>query len=213
MGEIIMANQFLILKNVIISPFKAFAEICKEPKKFILGGIIIAVIIPFLLNLFVSLSPMMVIYSAISMVLGWILIIVLMYFLGRWIFRGKSSFNAMLSSVSYASFPNIIKSVLTIPLFVMAGETILQLAKMQGASPDAILPLAQQLVTPGIIILFVIIGLLSVWTIVLWVMACMQAHKIKAWKAIIIFIIAMIIEGIIVNLVLSPMTNTAISSL
>jgi len=186
-------RRISIVKDVIISPAKAFSEIGKNGNYFFVPSLIILAgfsIFQYLnyATLFSSSLPGLeevpdffevqsILYSIVSdFTLAFFIFIV-----GRW-FAGKATFTGMFSTLQYAFLPIEIATGI---IFAFLGQAML------SAAVDV-----ENFLTQFVPMMLAIIPI-SIWGIILVILACREAHQISTLKSIGVLILAGIISSVI----------------
>ena len=197
-----MDKRITILKEVIRHPVKAFKEIDKNGREYLIGAIFILLISPFLSWIF---SPeFFTISRSIVGLVNMMVIIVSIYYIGRFL-KGKAGFTGLFSALGYSYLPAIFSSIILGILGRLSIETINQITALRNLPQEQIatqvIPLFKDLFTPMNIFLGAIALLIGIWGIILIILACREAHKFSTERAVGTLIITVFIAGIIVNLI------------
>ena len=201
MGEI-MDKRITILKEVVRHPVKAFREIDKNGREYLMGAIFILLISPFLSWIF---SPEFFTISRSIVGLVYMMVfIVSFYCIGRSL-KGKAEFTGLFSALGYSYFPSIFSSIIFGIVVRQSIETLNKITALRDLPQEEIatkvIPLFKELFTPVNIFLGAIALLVGVWEIILIILACREAHKFSTIRAVGTLIITVFIAGIIVNLI------------
>ena len=197
-----MDKRITILKEVVRHPVKAFREIDKNGRGYLIGAIFILLISPFLSWIF---SPeFFTISRSIVGLVNMIVIIVSIYYIGRFL-KGKAGFAGLFSALGYSYFPSVFSSIILGIIVKQSIETLNKITALRNLPPEEIatqvIPLFKDLFTPMNIFLGAIALLIGIWGVILIILACREAHKFSTERAVGTLIITVFIAGIIVNLI------------
>ena len=197
-----MDKQITILKEVVRHPVKAFREIDRNGREYLIGAISIFLISSFLSWIF--LPKFYTIGESIVGLVNMIVFIVSIYYIGRFL-KGKAGFTGLFSALGYSSLPAIFSSIILGIVSRLSIETTNQIIALRNLPPEEIatqvIPLFKDLFTPMNISLGAIALLIGIWGIILIILACREAHKFSTIRAVGTLIITAFIGGIIINLI------------
>ena len=205
-----MIRELSILKYEIKNPRKAFDEISKEGKAFLIGALVIIalpkVISGFLHTDFSHLKGIPVSTAE------WIISVILLYFIGRSL-KGEANFTGLLSSVGYARFPLIFLPVLgylaltSIPEDVVA---IIQNTPREQISQEQAMYIVTHILTPVTVTLSLIMLVLLLWNFALSVIAVRESNKFSTWRAFCSAVVVMFIDMFIIARILKAVTGVGV---
>lgn len=183
-------EKISIFKDIIFNPSKAFKEINKKPKNFLLGAILLGIIV--IIKDIYSWGVLPTFYEAmIKYPVYWIIASFTFYFVS-WLFNKKVKFLSIFTCIGYIAILNII--------FYLVGDVIIP-----QFSP-AYFPVAGGTATVGyfltnspfsflLLVTAIIVEIL--WTFILCFFTLKEVNKFKTGKTLLLSIIG----GIIVLLV------------
>lgn len=193
-------KRVAIIKDVVLHPTQAFREIAANGRSyfFVAIGILLASSITFLLIPFDKIGPEALFIrdlynpdpsklatdAGVSIGLEFAFVI-LVYYIGRF-FKGKADFRGLFSALKYADIPAAISAVI---FFYIFPTTL-------------VLKISWQ---PGLISLAIIAASFFIWSIILTILACKEAHTFGTGRSIATLLISMIIIVIIAALSAYPM--------
>ena len=196
-----MDKRITILKEVVRHPVKAFREIDKNGREYLIGAIFIFLISPFLSQIF--LPEFFTISGSIVGLVYMMVFIVSIYYIGRFL-KGKAGFTGLFSELGYSYFPSVFSSIIFGIIVKQSIGTINQITALRNLPQEEIatkvIPLFKDLFTPVNTFLGAIALLIEIWEIILIILACREAHKFSTERAVGTLIITAFIAGIIVNL-------------
>ncbi len=188
-----------VLKEVIMSPARAFSEIHEGGKDFLLWGLLFVAlpkVVAGLIHMDVSYLK-----TAPLIVAEWLIATTLLFFASR-VLGGKANFLGLLSAVGYAWFPLTFLPVLGYLALSSIPEealTILQNTPEDQISQQQIVYVINHVFTPVTIVLSLIMLALMLWSLALSVLAVRESNGFSTWRAFCITISVVLIDRFVIS--------------
>ena len=193
-----MIRNLGILKDVIQSPTKAFNEISKEGKAFLIGALLI-VVLPNVISafLYVDLSHLKGVLRDIA---EWLISVILLYLIGK-VLKGEAKFVGLMSAIGYARFPLIFPPVLGYLFLASIPEDVKALLNntKEQISHEQAIYIMTHLFTPVTIALSLIMLVLLLWSFALSVIAVRESNKFSTWRAFCSVVVVMLVDVFVIT--------------
>ena len=181
-----------VLKDVILSPKRAFEEISENGKDFLITALII-VALPNVVST-VLYADYTHLKGVVRDVAEWIVSVILLYAIGKAL-KGRANFVGLLSAVGYARFPLIFPPILGYLIVKSIPEDVKALIKATKGqiSNEMAIYVMTRLLNPITVTLGIIALALILWSLALCVIAVRESNKFSTWRAFCSVVVALFV--------------------